>query len=69
VGVYATQDDTHQTLSLLFVNTSLTTQIAQVRAQNRFFGFSSWPDVDLTLFGFSITLVTLHRGGGAEALS
>jgi len=69
VGVYATQDDTHQTLSLLFVNTSDTTQLAQIGAQNRFFGFSSWPGVDLTLFGFSITLVTLHRGGGAEAYS
>ncbi|TMD60645.1 MAG: hypothetical protein E6I91_18510 [Chloroflexi bacterium] len=69
VGVYATQDDTHQTLSLLFVNTSDTTQIAQISAQNQFFGFSSWPGVDLTLFGFSITLVTLHRGGGAEAYS
>jgi len=69
VGVYATQDDAHQTLSLLFVNTSDSTQIAQIRAQNRFFGFSSWPGVDLTLFGYGITLVTLHRGGGAEAYS
>ena len=69
VSAYATQDDTHQAVSLLFVNTSAMTQLAQLSAQNQFFGFSSWHDVDLTLFGFSITLVTLHRGGGAEAYS
>ena|SRR2546423_2135761 len=69
VGVYATQDDTHQALSLLFVNTSALSQLVQISAQNQFFGFSSWHDVDLTLFGFSITLVTLHHGGGAEAYS
>jgi hypothetical protein len=69
VSAYATQDDTHQAVSLLFVNTSAMAQLAQLSAQNQFFGFSSWHDVDLTLFGFSITLVTLHRGGGAEAYS
>ncbi len=69
LGVYATQDDTHQTVSLLFVNTSDTTQFAQISTQKQFFDFSAWPGVDLTLFGFSITLVTLHRGGGAEAYS
>ncbi len=69
VSVYATQDDTHRTISLLFVNTSAMTQLAQVSAQDQFFGFSSWHDMDLTLFGFSIMLVTLHRGGGAEAYS
>jgi hypothetical protein len=69
VGVYATEDDTHQTVSLLFVNTSATSQFAQISPQNQFFGFSSWHDVDLTLFGFSITLITLHREGRAEAYS
>jgi hypothetical protein len=69
VSFYATQDDTGHTVSLLFVNNSPGVQLAQVSAQNQFFGFSSWHDVDLTLFGFSITLVTLHRGGGAEAYS
>jgi len=69
VSAYATQDDTRQVVSLLFVNTSAMAQLARLSAQNQFFGFSSWHDVDLTLFGFSITLVTLHRGGGAEAYS
>ena len=69
VGLYATQDDTHQTVSLLFVNTSAMTQSVQISAQNQFFGFSSWHNVDLNLFGFSITVVTMHRGGEAEAYS
>jgi hypothetical protein len=67
VNVYATQDDTDQTVSLLFINKSPVTQAAQVSAQNQLFGFSSWHNVDLTLFGASITLLTLHHGGGAEA--
>jgi hypothetical protein len=69
VSFYATQDDTGHTVSLLFVNNSPEVQLAQVSAQNQFFGFSSWHTVDLTLFSFGITLLTLHRGGGAEAYS
>jgi hypothetical protein len=69
VSFYVTRDDTGHTVSLLFVNTSDTTQLAQVSAQNQFFGFSSWHNMNLTLFNFSITLVTLHYGGGAEAYS
>ena len=67
ISIYATQDDTHQAVSLLFVNKSYMTQLVQVSDQNQFFGFSSWQNLDISLFGYSITLVTLHRGGGAEA--
>ncbi len=69
VSLYATQDDTQQAVSLLFVNKSPVVQLAQVSAQNQFFGSSPWHDVDISLSGYSITLVTLHRGGGAEAYS
>ena len=69
ISIYATQDDTHQTVSLLFVNKSDMTQLAQVSDQNQFFGISSWHNLDISLFGYSITLVTLHRGGRAEAYS
>jgi hypothetical protein len=69
ISIYATQDDTHQTVSLLFVNKSDMTQLAQVSAQNQFFGFSSCDNLDISLYRYSITLVTLHRGGGAEAYS
>ena len=69
ISIYATQDDTHQVVSLLFVNKSAITQLAQVSAQNQFLGISSWHDLNISLYGYSITLVTLHRGGGAEAYS
>lgn len=69
VNIYATQDNTHQTVSLLLVNNSATTQLAQVSAQNKFFGISSWHDLDISLSGYSIAVVTLHRNGGAEAYS
>ncbi len=69
VSLYATQDDTQQTVSLLFVNKSPVTQLAQVSAQNQFPGSSSWPDLNISLSGYSITLITLHRDGRAEAYS
>ncbi len=67
ISVYATQDDTHQTVSLLFVNKSAATQFAQVSAENEFFTVSPWHSLDITLVGYSITLVTLHRNANAEA--
>jgi hypothetical protein len=69
VSLYATQDDTHQTVSLLFVNKSPVTQLAQVSAQNQFLIGGPWHDMNISLSGYSITLVTLHRDGGAEAYS
>ena len=69
VSLYATQDDAQQTVSLLFVNKSPEIQLAQVSAQNQFLGSSPWHDINISLSGYSITLVTLHRGGGAEAYS
>lgn len=69
VSLYATQDDTHQAVSLLFVNKSSVVQLAQVSAQNQFPGMSPWHDLNISLSGYSITLVTLHRDGGAEAYS
>jgi len=69
VSLYATQDETHQAVSLLFVNKTPVIQLAQVTAQNQFFGSSPWHDVNISLTGYSLTLVTLHRNGGAEAYS
>jgi hypothetical protein len=69
VSLYATQDKTHQAVSLLFVNKSPLVQLAQVTAQNQVFGSSPWHDVNMSLSGYSLTLVTLHRNGGAEASS
>ena len=69
ISVYATQDDTHQTLSLLFVNKSSTNQLAEVTSQNQLFGFSPWHSQDISIGANSIVLITLHRNGGADALS
>lgn len=69
ISMYATQDDSHQTVSLIFINKSNTTQLAQVSAQNQLFGISPWHNLDVTLLGYSIVVVTMHRGGGAEAYS
>ncbi len=69
INMYATQDDAHEKVSLLLINNSATTQLAQVSAQDQFFGYSGWRDLNISLYGYSITVVTLHRGGGAEAYS
>lgn len=69
ISLYATQDDQHQTVSLLFINKSSSVQLAHVSAKNQFFGLSTWPALNVSLFGNSIILVTLHRNGGAEAYS
>src|SRR6266699_2061088 len=69
VDVFATVDDAHQALSLLFVNKSGVNQVAQVSPQNQLFGFSPWHTQQISIAAYSIVLVTMHRGGGAEAYS
>ena len=69
VSVYATQDAAHNTVSLLFINKSGGNQFAEVSAQNQIFGTSPWHTQDISIAASSIVLVTLHRGGGAEAYS
>jgi len=69
ISLYATQDDPHQRLSLLFINKSSVIQSAQVSVKDQFLGLSAWPDTTISLFGNSLILVTLHRNGGAEAFS
>src|SRR5260370_12003754 len=69
VSVYATQDDAHNTVSLLFINKSGDNQSAEVSAQNQIFGTSPWHTQDISIAPHSMVLVTLHRNGGAEAYS
>jgi hypothetical protein len=68
-SVYATQDDAHNTVSLLFINKSGGNQFAEVSAQNQIFGTSPWHTQDISIAAYSMVLVTLHRNGGAEAYS
>jgi hypothetical protein len=69
VSVYATQDDAHQAISLLFINKSTTNQFAEVSSQNQIFGFSPWQTQDISIGANSMVLITMHRSGGAEAFS
>lgn len=69
ISIYATQDDAHQAVSLMFVNKGSLTQFAQVSPQNQPLGISTWSRVDITLPPYGVTVVTLHRGRGAEAYS
>jgi hypothetical protein len=77
VSIYATQDNTHQTVSLLLINKSNTSQLAQISAGNNQFGISSCVvecgfiqhGLDVSLAGYSMVVVTLHHTGNAEAYS
>jgi len=69
VSMYATQDDTQQTVSLLFINKSDSTQQAQVSAAGGFPQVNPWPALRINLNAYSVVVVTLHRGAGAEAYS
>jgi len=69
ISIYATQDPSHQTVSLLFVNKASLPELAQVSGVNQFLGVSAWPDLNISLSPLSITVVTMHRSGGAEAYS
>lgn len=69
VSVYATQDSTHQTVSLLFINKSNSTQLAQVHSAGASLLGSPWHNLNIKLTGYSMLVVTLHRGAGADAYS
>ena len=62
VDVFATTDDARQTVSLLFVNKSADNQTAQISPLNTAFGFSPWPTRNVSIAGYSLVLITLHRG-------
>ena len=69
ISLYATQDDTHSTISLLFVNKAGTAQLAQIGPISQFLSVSPWQSLNVTLPSDSIVVITLHRGGTAEAYS
>jgi hypothetical protein len=69
ISVYATQDDTHQTVSLMFINKSIATQLVQISSENQLVNTSPWHSLNVSLLGYSIVVITLHRGGGAEGYS
>src|SRR5579872_2432977 len=69
ISFYATQDDAHQTMSLLFINKSNTPQLAQISPTNQFLSVTAWPTLNISIAGYSMVVITLQRNGGAEAYS
>lgn len=69
ISFYATQDNSHHTVSLLFINKANTPQLAQISSTNQFLSVSAWPTLSVTIAGYSMVVITLHRGSGAEAYS
>jgi hypothetical protein len=69
ISVYATQDKGSQNVSLLFVNKSATTQLAQITPANEIFSVSPWHNLNVSVAGYSMIVVTLTRNGGATAYS
>lgn len=69
ISLYATQNDTRDTVSLLFINKGSAPQLAHVGSPNQIFGISPWPGMDVSIAAYSMVLFTLHRNGGASAYS
>jgi Glycoside hydrolase family 44 len=68
VSVYATQDEGHTTASLFFVNQTSNSQHISVQAES-ILPWSSWPSASLTLQGYSMSVMTLHRNGSNSVFS
>jgi Glycoside hydrolase family 44 len=77
VRVYATQDDDHASVSLFFVNQTNLSQHISVPAERILSwgpwqgiqAWSSWQDASLTLPGYSMAVLTLHRNGSNEVFT
>lgn len=69
ISLYATQDNAHRTVSLLFINKSNTSQLAQISSTNQFLSVGAWPSLNVSIAAYSMVVISLHRGGGAEAYS
>jgi Glycoside hydrolase family 44 len=69
ISVYATQDKGSQNVSLLFVNKSATTQLAQITPQNEILSVSPWHNLNISIAAYSMVVVTLTHNGGATAYS
>ena len=77
VSVYATQDNNHASASLFFVNQTNFSQRISVQAESILprgswqgvQALSSWQDASLTLPGYSMAVLTLHRNGSNEVFT
>jgi hypothetical protein len=70
VGTYATLDNSHKTLGLLFVNKSAQQQVAQISPTDNIASFGPWHSQSVTLAPHSIVVLTMHRNSAqTEAVS
>ena len=77
VSIYATQESGHETVSLFFVNQTSLSQSISVQAENilpsgsrqELQALSLWQAASLTLPGYSMAVLTLHRSGKDELFS
>lgn len=69
ISVYATQNNKRDTVSLLFVNKSSSNQLAQINASTILAQAGPWKSLNVKLAAYGMVVLTMHRGGGAEAYS
>ncbi len=68
VSIYATQDSGHKTVSLLLINKTNESQHISVRPDS-LLPFNIWSSSNLTIPGYSMAVLTLHRNSNNEAFS
>ncbi|HXZ04192.1 MAG TPA: glycoside hydrolase family 44 protein [Ktedonobacteraceae bacterium] len=68
VSMYATEDQQHATVSVLFINKTGASQKVSVKSSS-FLPVGPWQQANLTIPAYGMVMVTLHKGGGDEALS
>ncbi len=68
VSLYATQNQGHTTVSILFINKTGESQLVHV-ADSSMLPISLWRQADLTIPAYGMSVLTLHRNGSDEAYS
>lgn len=68
VNIYATQSNDHNTVSLLLLNRTATSQQVSVR-QDSILPLVAWHSSSVSIDGYGMVVLTLHRNGNNEALS
>jgi hypothetical protein len=68
VSIYATQDSGHKTVSILLINKTNESQHISIRPDS-LLPFSTWSSSNMTIPGYSMAVLTLHRNSSNEAFS
>ncbi len=68
VSIYATQDNTHNTVSLFLINKTATDQQVSIHADS-VLPLSAWHSANVNMHGYDMLVLTLHRNGSNEALT